>query len=146
VVYTHNPPAEFGRASGGVVNLITKGGSNTFHGSAWELYSGSGLNALDGQTRQVATDRSYKPALSEVEGSPGVGDLGMPATPHPLHRAATNSPLFTSSTASRASTVISGVFSEAEYILPVADPLASTAPAPVYRSRTGREASHALFA
>ena len=60
VVYTHSAPAEFGRASGGVVNLITKGGSNTFHGSAWELYSGSGLNALDGQTRQVATDRSFK--------------------------------------------------------------------------------------
>jgi outer membrane receptor protein involved in Fe transport len=60
VVYTHNAPAEFGRASGGVVNLVTKGGSNTFHGSAWELYAGSGLNAIDGQTRQVATDRSAK--------------------------------------------------------------------------------------
>lgn len=61
VVYTHNAPAEFGRASGGVVNLITKGGTNTFHGSAWELYSGSGLNALDGQTRQVTPrSRSYK--------------------------------------------------------------------------------------
>jgi outer membrane receptor protein involved in Fe transport len=60
VIYTHNAPAEFGRASGGVVNLITKGGSNTVHGSAWELYSGSGLNAVDGQTRQVATDRSFK--------------------------------------------------------------------------------------
>lgn len=54
VVYTHNAPAEFGRASGGVVNLITKGGTKTFHGSAWELYSGSGLNAVDGQTRQIA--------------------------------------------------------------------------------------------
>jgi outer membrane receptor protein involved in Fe transport len=53
VVYTHNPPAEFGRASGGVVNLITKGGTNTYHGSAWELYSGSGLNATDGQTREI---------------------------------------------------------------------------------------------
>lgn len=60
VVYTHNAPAEFGRASGGVVNLITKGGTNTFHGSAWELYSGSGLNAMDGQTRQVATGRGDK--------------------------------------------------------------------------------------
>jgi outer membrane receptor protein involved in Fe transport len=53
VIYTHNPPAEYGRASGGVVNLITKGGTNEFHGSAWELYSGSGLNATDGQTRQA---------------------------------------------------------------------------------------------
>jgi hypothetical protein len=53
VIYTHNPPAEFGRASGGVVNLITKGGTNTYHGSGWELYSGSGLNATNGQTRQI---------------------------------------------------------------------------------------------
>jgi hypothetical protein len=53
IVYTHNPPAEFGRASGGVVNLITKSGTNTFHGSAWELYSGSGLDSVDGQTRQL---------------------------------------------------------------------------------------------
>jgi outer membrane receptor protein involved in Fe transport len=61
VVYTHNAPAEFGRASGGVVNLITKSGNNTFHGSAWELYSGSGLNAMDGQTRQITpNDRSNK--------------------------------------------------------------------------------------
>jgi outer membrane receptor protein involved in Fe transport len=60
VVYTHNAPAEFGRASGGVVNLITKGGTNTFHGSAWELYSGSGLNALDGQTRYVTHDHGAK--------------------------------------------------------------------------------------
>ena len=36
-----------------MVNLITKSGSNAFHGSAWELYSGSGLNAADGQTRQL---------------------------------------------------------------------------------------------
>lgn len=55
VVYTHNPPAEFGRASGGVVNLITRSGTNQFHGSAFELYSGSGLNARDGQLRQTDT-------------------------------------------------------------------------------------------
>jgi len=60
VVYTHNPPAEFGRASGGVVNLITKGGTNTFHGSAWDLYSGSGLNSTDAQNRQLAHDRGNK--------------------------------------------------------------------------------------
>jgi len=53
VVYTHNPPAEYGRASGGVVNLITKSGTNQFHGTVWELYKGSGLNALDGQNRGV---------------------------------------------------------------------------------------------
>ena len=52
-VITNNPPAEYGRAGGAVVNLITKSGTNEFHGSTFELYSGSGLNAVDGQTRQV---------------------------------------------------------------------------------------------
>jgi outer membrane receptor protein involved in Fe transport len=66
VVYTHNPPAEFGRASGGVVNMITKGGSNTFHGTGWELYSGSGLNSVDAQTRQITPkDRSNKARYDE---------------------------------------------------------------------------------
>ncbi len=51
VVYTHNPPAEYGRASGGVVNLISRAGTNQFHGQAWELYSGSGLNAVVGPNR-----------------------------------------------------------------------------------------------
>jgi len=39
-------------ASGwGGVNLISKAGTNAFHGTAFELYSGSGLNAVDGVTR-----------------------------------------------------------------------------------------------
>jgi hypothetical protein len=66
IVYTHNPPAEFGRASGGVVNLITKGGTNTFHGSGWELYSGSGLNSTDGQQRQLTPkSRGDKPRYDQ---------------------------------------------------------------------------------
>jgi outer membrane receptor protein involved in Fe transport len=62
VIFTHNAPAEFGRASGGVVNIITKSGTNSFHGTAWELYSGSGLNATDGQTRQVVPKDSANKA------------------------------------------------------------------------------------
>lgn len=69
VVYTHNPPAEYGRASGGVVNMITKSGTNAFHGSAWDLYSGSGLDSTDGQTRQIVPkDRSNKARWDEHQG------------------------------------------------------------------------------
>jgi len=51
-VILNSASAEFGRSGGAVVNLITKGGTNHFHGTVFELYSGSGLNALDGQTRK----------------------------------------------------------------------------------------------
>ena len=65
-VITNNPPAEFGRAGGAVVNLITKAGTNNFHGSAFELYSGSGLNAADGQTREsTPKDRANKARFDE---------------------------------------------------------------------------------
>ncbi len=58
VVYTHNPPAEYGRASGGVVNLISRAGTNQFHGQAWELYSGSGLNAVVGPNRGTESGKT----------------------------------------------------------------------------------------
>jgi hypothetical protein len=37
--------AEFGQAQGGVVNLITKGGTNEFHGTVFEFYRDDALNA-----------------------------------------------------------------------------------------------------
>lgn len=36
-VQSQNDLAEFGQVAGGIVNVATKGGSNTFHGSAWEF-------------------------------------------------------------------------------------------------------------
>jgi hypothetical protein len=44
-VITSVPTAEFGRASGGVVNLITRGGGRDFHGSAYEFFRNDKLNA-----------------------------------------------------------------------------------------------------
>lgn len=39
--------AEFGQAQGAVINLITKGGGNKFHGGAWEFLRNDALNATD---------------------------------------------------------------------------------------------------
>ncbi|MBS1800053.1 MAG: TonB-dependent receptor [Acidobacteria bacterium] len=52
-VITSAASAEYGRAGGAVVNMITKAGTNEFHGTVFERYSGSGLDALDGVTRQL---------------------------------------------------------------------------------------------
>ena len=35
-VITNNFEAQYGRASGGIVNVVTKSGTNSFHGTAWE--------------------------------------------------------------------------------------------------------------
>jgi hypothetical protein len=39
--------AEFGQAQGVVINLVTKGGSNEFHGAIWEFVRNDKLNAND---------------------------------------------------------------------------------------------------
>lgn len=57
-VEINNPPAEFGRFNGGVVNLSTKAGTNDFHGSVFEFFRNEVLNARNlfapvGQTKPV---------------------------------------------------------------------------------------------
>src|SRR5262245_7268135 len=44
-IETNSPPAEFGRFNGGVVNLTTRSGSNTLHGSGFEFLRHEALNA-----------------------------------------------------------------------------------------------------
>ncbi|HET8923368.1 MAG TPA: carboxypeptidase regulatory-like domain-containing protein [Candidatus Acidoferrum sp.] len=56
-VLTNDFTAEFGRASGGVVNLVTKSGSNTFHGSGYEFNRVSHLSANTFQNDSTGTPK-----------------------------------------------------------------------------------------
>ena len=44
-VMTSTVPAQFGRTSGGVESFTTKSGSNTFHGTAYDIFRNEALNA-----------------------------------------------------------------------------------------------------
>jgi hypothetical protein len=46
-VITNNFSVEYGRASGSVVNYVTKSGSNEFHGSGFEYFTGSHWDSHD---------------------------------------------------------------------------------------------------
>jgi hypothetical protein len=67
-VHTNNVSAEYGRAAG-VVNIVTKSGTNTFHGSVYEFLQNDKLNANDwfanraGQGRPSLKRNQYGYAL-----------------------------------------------------------------------------------
>ena len=44
-VQSHNDQAEFGGALGGIINVVTKSGTNEYHGSAWEFLRNDALDA-----------------------------------------------------------------------------------------------------
>ena len=44
-VQSHNDLAEFGGVAGGIVNVVTKAGTNAFHGSAWEFLRNEQMDA-----------------------------------------------------------------------------------------------------
>ena len=52
-VLTGGFPAEYGRATGGVVNAISRSGTNQFHGAVYEFLRNSALDANDYFTRSA---------------------------------------------------------------------------------------------
>jgi hypothetical protein len=57
-VLTSNYQAEFGRAAGGVIQLVIKGGSKSFHGSVYDYYRHESLNANNFFNNRSGTPKS----------------------------------------------------------------------------------------
>jgi hypothetical protein len=51
------PPAQYGRTMGGKVNIISRAGSSTFHGSAYEFFRNDLLNANDTLSKRAGLER-----------------------------------------------------------------------------------------
>jgi hypothetical protein len=75
-VQTNPYNAEFGRNSGGQINVITRSGTNQFTGEAWNYYRGSALNSRTNIEKDSGLDR---PARSN--GNQFGGSLGGPIAP-----------------------------------------------------------------
>jgi Carboxypeptidase regulatory-like domain/TonB dependent receptor len=52
-ILTHNANAEFGRNTGSTTNIVTRGGTNSFHGAAWEFLRNDAMDSSDYFTQSV---------------------------------------------------------------------------------------------
>jgi hypothetical protein len=57
-VLTHNFKAEYGRNSGGIVSIVSKSGTNEWHGSVYEYHNNSALAARNAKDRGKPSNRS----------------------------------------------------------------------------------------
>jgi hypothetical protein len=74
-VITNNFSAQFGRNQGAIINIVTKSGTNDFHGSAFLFHrNDKALNALNNLQRRSGTQEDPDPFISNVYG----GTLGGP--------------------------------------------------------------------
>jgi len=78
-VLTNQYDAEFGRTAGAVVNVITKQGTNIFHGSLFDSYTGTSLAAKD---FFVAQKNLTKPQTAQKDYG---GTLGGPIVKNKAH-------------------------------------------------------------
>ena len=52
-ILSHNANAEFGRNTGSTTNIVTRSGSNSFHGAAWEFLRNDAMDSSDHFTQSV---------------------------------------------------------------------------------------------
>ncbi len=70
-LFTNRYKAEYGRSSGGVLNVVTKSGTNTFHGSFFSLFRNESLNALTESEEQAGLSDPTPYSREQFGGSVG---------------------------------------------------------------------------
>ena len=73
-ILANNVPAEFGRFNGGVVNVATRSGSNTIHGSVYEFFRNEDLNTRNYFARSGAKPEYRRNLYGATIGGPVVHD------------------------------------------------------------------------
>lgn len=77
-VNTSNYSAEYGRAAGGVVNAVTKSGTNEFHGNAFFYLRDEQFNARNPQSFRTLPDRTVVAVFPEDNRKQFGGTIGGP--------------------------------------------------------------------
>ena len=75
-VVSHTDDAEFGSVLGGTVNVVTKSGTNEFHGSAWEYIRN---NVFDARTYFLPTSAKKAAYHQNQFGGAIGGPVGFPS-------------------------------------------------------------------
>ncbi|MGA7218651.1 MAG: TonB-dependent receptor [Candidatus Sulfotelmatobacter sp.] len=52
-ILSHNANSEFGRNTGSTTNIVTRGGTNSFHGAAWEFLRNDAMDSSDYFTQSI---------------------------------------------------------------------------------------------
>ena len=70
-VQSHIDSAEYGIVTGGIVNMLSKSGTNRFHGSAWEFVRNNAFDARNSFTDFCSTGRCAAGTPSTTPAKPG---------------------------------------------------------------------------
>src|SRR4029078_6873465 len=84
-VVTSRSKAEYGRSNGGVMNIVTKSGTNAMQGSFFELLRDKSMNALTGTEKRAGEDAGVDPVKGDYRRNQFGGSFGGPIVRDKAH-------------------------------------------------------------
>ena len=77
--------AEYGRSNGGVMNVVTKSGSNFWSGSAFEMFRDKGMNSVSESEKLAGLDANTAPVKGDYRRNQFGGSFGGPLAKDKAH-------------------------------------------------------------